>query len=115
VKAAAWFALATLLIVLVAGALLAVLFSSAGERKAIAASGVVAVVVQLITFALARRTAERDYLAGWIAGAGVRFATLVVYGITAVQVFRFPAGAALVSLATFLFISTLVEHRFLTS
>jgi hypothetical protein len=102
------------LIVLVCGLLLAIPFSSDGDRRAIEVSAAVAVVVQLFAFAIARLASQRNYLAGWITGAALRFVTLVVYGIVAVKVLAMPAPAALLSLVTFLFISTLVEPKFLT-
>ena len=53
-KAMALFAAAVVAIVLVTGALLAIPFASPMDRRAIATSAVVAVVVQLFGFAVAR-------------------------------------------------------------
>lgn len=102
------------LIVLVGGALLAIPFSSPLERRAVLVSGVVAVVVQLFAFAIARFPARTNFLAGWIIGAALRFVTVIAYAFVAVKVAGLPAAAALVSLVTLLFVSTLVEPKFLT-
>lgn len=113
-KSVLLFAAAVSLIVLVSGLLLTIPFSSGDERRAIEASAGVALVVQLFAFAIARLSSERRFLAGWLTGAALRFVTLIVYALVAVKVLAMPAPAALISLAAFLFISTLVEPKFLT-
>ncbi|MDB4874692.1 MAG: putative rane protein [Gemmatimonadetes bacterium] len=113
-KAILWFGMTVVLIVLVCGLLLAIPFSSGDERRAIEASAGVAIIVQLFAFAIARLAAQRSFLAGWITGAAMRFVTLIVYALVAVKLLAMPAPAALISLVTFLFISTLVEPKFLT-
>lgn len=113
-KAMVLFAAAVLVIVLGAGALLAIPFATAGDHKAIEASAVVAVVVQLFGFAIARSVSTRNFMSGWIIGAALRFVTLVAYAFVAVKMLGFPAPAALLSLVTFFFISTLVEPKLLT-
>ncbi len=114
-KATLWFGTSVVLTVLLCGALLAVLFSSAAERKAIETSAVVAVVVQLFAFSIARSVGSARFLAGWVLGIALRFVTLVAYAIVAVKGLGMPAPAALISLATFLFISTLIEPKLLTT
>jgi hypothetical protein len=102
------------LIVLVVGALMALAFSSPPERRAVWTSAVVALVVQLFAFAIARFAGRSNYLAGWVIGAALRFVTVVVYAFIAVKLAGLPAAAALITLVTLLFISTLVEPKFLT-
>jgi hypothetical protein len=114
VKAVALFAGAVVLIVLICGLLLAIPFASPDERTAIEASGVVAVVVQLFGFAVVRSVSTRNFFSGWIIGIALRFVTLVGYAIVAVKMLGMPAPAALISLVTFLFASTLVEPKLLT-
>lgn len=109
------FAAVLVLIVLAGGALLAIPFSSPDERRAVATSAVVVVAVQLLAFAIARFAGRPDSLAGWVVGAALRFVTLVAYAVVAVRVVGLPAAAALLSLVTLLFVSTLIEPRFLTS
>ncbi len=72
-----------------------------------------ALVVQLAAFAVTKLLAARHLVAGWGIGSLLRFLTLVVYALVAVKVLGVAEVAALVSLATFLFISTLIEPLFL--
>ena len=112
-KSFVWFAAAVTGIVLVSGMLLAIPFSSVGDRAAIKASAVVAVVVQLFAFAVARVAMKSNFFAGWTIGIALRFATVIVYAFVAVKALGMPAPAALISLVTFLFLSTLVEPKLL--
>jgi len=113
-KAILWFGVAVVLIVVGCGMVLAIPFSSSQERTAIEVSGVVAVVVQLFAFSVARFVSKPNFMAGWIIGVALRFVTLIAYGALAVKVFGMPAPAALLSLVIFLFVSTLVEPKLLT-
>ena len=113
-KALVLFAAAVVVIVLVVGGLLAVPFGSASDHKAIEASAVVAVVVQVFGFAIARLASERNFMTGWVIGIALRFVTLIAFAFVAVKVLGLPAPAALLSLVTFFFISTLVEPKLLT-
>jgi hypothetical protein len=113
VKPVLWFASAVTVIVLVSGSVLAIPFSSAGDRAAIRASAGVAVVVQLFAFVIARVTAKSNFFAGWTIGIALRFATLIVYAFVAVKGLAMPAPAALISLVIFLFLTTLVETKLL--
>jgi len=113
-KAMMLFAVALALIVLGGGLLLAIPFSSPSERRAIEVSGVVAVVVQLFGFAIARSVPSQNFFSGWVIGIALRFVTLITYAFVAVKLLGLPAPAALISLVTFLFVSTLVEPKLLT-
>jgi hypothetical protein len=113
-KAMLAFGAALVLIVLAGGALLAIPFSSPAERRAVATSAAVVVVVQLFAFAIARFAARSDSLSGWLIGVALRFVTVIVYALVAVKVVGLPAAAALLSLVLLLFVSTLVEPKFLT-
>ena len=108
------FSAAVVLIVLVVGAVMAIPFASAADRKAIEASAIVAVVVQIFGFAVARAVSTRNFMTGWVIGIALRFVTLIAFAVVAVKIVGLPAPAALVSLWTFLFISTLVEPKLLT-
>lgn len=112
-KAVLGFAAAVTVIVLVVGVVLAIPFSSAAERGAIRASAGVAVVVQLFAFVIARVAMKSNYLAGWTIGIALRFATVIVYAFVAVKGLGMPAPATLISLVTFLFLTTLVEPKLL--
>ena len=108
------FGAALVLIVLAGGALLAIPFSSPDERRAVAVSAAVVLVVQLSAFAIARFASRPNPFAGWLVGAALRFVTVIVYAIIAVKVVGLPAAAALLSLVILLFVSTLIEPKFLT-
>ena len=112
-KATAWFSGAVVAIVLVSGLALAIPFSSGADRAAIRSSAVVAVIAQVFAFAIAKALTKSSFFGGWILGVVLRFATLIVYGIVAVKVLDLPAPAALISLVTFLFLSTLAEPKLL--
>jgi hypothetical protein len=114
VKATLWFGGLVVLIVVVCGALLSIPFSQPDERRAIETSAVVAVVVQLFAFVIARLASGPNFLTGWIIGVALRFVSLIAYAFVAVKLFGMPPAAALISLVTFLFISTLVEPKLLT-
>jgi hypothetical protein len=75
---------------------------------------VIAVIVQLFAFAITRVVSTTNFLAGWITGVALRFVALIGYAFVGVKVFGMPPAAALISLVTFLFISTLVEPKLLT-
>jgi hypothetical protein len=70
-------------------------------------------VVQIAAFAVTARMAPKNVIAAWGAGALARMLTLFVYALLAVKVFGLPAVPALISLAVFLFLSTLLEPLFL--
>ena len=109
-----WCVAAVTAVVLVVGALLSIPFSSRADIRAIGASGLVAIAVQLGAFLLARRWVGPGLGSGWLLGMFMRFLTLVVYGSIAVKALGMPAPAALVSLVSFFFVSTLVEPKLLT-
>ena len=83
-------------------------------RQAVLVSAVVALVVQLVAFAIARLVAAKgNAIAGWGLGAMICFAALVVYGFVS-RALGLPSNAALVSLATFFFLTELIEPPLLT-
>ena len=112
-KATIWFAADLLVIVLVVGRLLAIPFSSSADRRAIETSGVVAIVVQVCAFLLARRPTGSGLGSGWVLGIGMRFIALVAYGVVAVRILGMPAPVGLISLVSFFFVSTLIEPKLL--
>lgn len=98
-------------VVLVAGAgwLMAQWLRAPADTAAIRTSGIVAVVVQVLAFVAVRLMPPERMLVGWGVGSLLRLATLVVYGLLAVKILALPAVAALLSLAVFFFLTTLVE------
>ena len=85
-----------------------------GGILAVLVSAVVAFVVQMGAFSLARSFARSGQaIAGWGIGAIVCLLTLVVFGVLA-GVVALPRDAVLLSLATFLFLTELIEPPLLT-
>jgi hypothetical protein len=103
------FVLASAGVIAASGWLLGLRFTAPNEHRSIWISAAVAFVVQLATFAIARRSAPRDVMVGWGIGALVRFAVLALYAFVIIEALGLASSAALISLATFLFVSLLVE------
>lgn len=107
------FAIVGAVVIATAAWVLSLVYGAAGERQAILVSASVAFVVQLLAFAIMRLTAEKNVIAAWGLGALLRFLVFVVYVLVIVKAFALPATAAMISMAVFLFASTLVEPLFL--
>jgi len=108
------FAGVSLGLIVLAGLLLVRFFSGGEALKAIEASAVVALVIQLATFAIVMPPKDRpDFPGGmlmrWGAGAVIRLLSLLLYGVVATKLIGLPAAPALVSLATFFFVTMLAE------
>jgi hypothetical protein len=103
------FALVSLALIVVVAWLLTLVFPTVGDRRAIEFSAVIAYLVQLSSFTIARAFAATNVIAGWGLGMLIRFAVLVIYAFAGVKVLGLPVAAALVSLAAFFFVSTLIE------
>ena len=84
-----------------AGAVFAAVYDAPAEQ-AVLLSAVVALVVQLIAFAIAVARRRGNAIAGWALGAFVCFTALIVYGFVS-RAFGC-RDAALLSLATFFFL-----------
>jgi len=106
--------LASLLVVGVAAAVFVVVYPAPVERRTVGLSALVALVVQLVAFAFARILADKgNAIAGWVLGAAVCFTVLIVYGFIC-RSLGLPPTAAMLSLATFFFLTELIEPPFLT-
>ncbi|MDQ6888449.1 MAG: hypothetical protein M3068_14340 [Gemmatimonadota bacterium] len=99
--------------VLMSGWLLGLLFRSPPDRRAIWVSAAVAYGVQLLSWAILQISASYNLFAGRGIGVLLRLATLAVYALAIVKAHGLPATAALISLAVFLFLCTLVESLLL--
>ena len=108
-RAMAIYAVLSLALIAAGAWLLGLAFASPPERRAVWTSAAIAWVVQLGTFALARRTSLTNPFAGYGAGMLIRFAVLALYAFLVLDLLALPSSAALLSLATFFFVSTLVE------
>ena len=89
--------------------LLTLAFDSPDAVRAIRISATVAYLVQLFAFAVAKGMAKENIMAGWGIGVLMRLVTLALYALVLVKAFGVPQAPALVSLAVFLFVSTIVE------
>ena len=107
------YALVTIAVVAIVGWLLTLALTDAGAASAIGISATVAIVVQIAAFAVTTMMAPKNIIAAWGAGALARMLTLFVYALLAIKVLGLPAVPALISLAVFLFLSTLLEPLFL--
>jgi hypothetical protein len=103
------FAAASLGLIALSGAALSLAFPGADNARAIATSAAIALGVQVAAFAILRVMRGPTFMIGWGIGSGVRFLALIVYGFAASSVFGLPLTAALVSLATFLFATSVLE------
>jgi hypothetical protein len=89
-------------------------FKDADSRRALGIAAGVAFAVQMVSFVVARQFAKRqNVMAGWGIGIALRFVVLLLFGFLAVPALSLPMANALVSLAMFLFVSTLIEPLFL--
>lgn len=93
----------------VAGGLLALPFDGPIERRSILISAVLAFVVQLAAFAAIGLASAANVMTGWGIGVLVRLLVLVAYAFLVVQAIGLAPAAALISLAIFFFLCTLVE------
>ena len=90
-------------------AIMTIVWSSPAEERAIWLSAAIAFVVQMLAFGVATIVRRDQVIVGWGLGALMRLVTLSVYALVFVHPLGLPATAALVSLAMFFFLSTLVE------
>ena len=110
------YGLACLVGIGLAAGVLVVVFKAPQERHAILVSAMLALVVQIIAFVIARLIAagpRGSLIAGWGVGAAICFAVLLVYGFVS-RALGLPQNAALLSLATFFFLTELIEAPLLT-
>lgn len=94
---------------MVVGLLLSMAWKGADDRRAILISALIALPLQLATFAGVRSVPREHVMSAWMGGTLIRFIVMVVYGFLVVKVLAVPPTAALVSFASFLFALTLIE------
>lgn len=109
------FAATSLIAISVLVMLLEVGFRQADDRRAVMLSAVAAFVVQLSGFLAVRRVARKNVMAGWGTGIAIRFVAFLLWAVVGVAQFQLPLSAALLAMATFLFVTTLFEPLFLKS
>ena len=103
------YALASVVAIGVASAVLMMVWGSPLERHTVLVSAVVALVVQMVAFAIARlMAASGNGVAGWALGAAICLVALVIHGFVS-RGLGLPSNVALLSLATFFFLTELIE------
>ena len=108
-RAVALYGLSSLVVIGLAGAVLALVWGAPLDRRAVLVSALVALVVQMLAFAIARRRAvSGNGVAGWALGAVICLIVLVIHGFVS-RGLGLPSNVALVSLATFFFLTELIE------
>lgn len=114
-RAIALYALVCLVVIGLAGAVLALMWGSPLERRAVLVSALVALVVQMVAFAIARLLAANgNGIAGWALGAVICLGVLVIHGFVS-RGLGLPSNVALLSLATFFFLTELIEPPLLNA
>ena len=95
-------------------AILSLVFTEPDVRRALKTGALLAFAVQLVAFLIVRAMARRQQvIAGWGIGITLRFAALFIFGLVAVPKLNLPLAPSLLGLATYLFVSTLIEPLFL--
>ncbi len=100
-------------VIAAAAGVLTLVYTQGDERRAIAYSAGIAFITQLFAFAIMKLVAEKNVVAGWGLGAILRFLVFGVWALVIAKSLGLPSVAAMVSMAVFLFASTLVEPLFL--
>ena len=103
------YAAAAAAIITGSAAALALPFHGPADHRAILISAVLAFVVQLAAFGAVGLASPANVVAGWAIGMLLRFVVLVAYAFLVVETVGLAPAAALISLATFFFLCTLVE------
>ena len=114
-KPIALFAALSLTVIALGGWVLTFVFKSPDAARAIWISAAIAFSVQIVAGAIVKLSARTNVIAGWGLGAIIRFLVLGVYALVFVQALGLPSSAALISLAAFFFVSTLLEPLLLKS
>ncbi|MDQ2767977.1 MAG: hypothetical protein M3Y30_12575, partial [Gemmatimonadota bacterium] len=114
-KKIAIFIIASAALIALAAWLLTIAFPTAQDRHAIVVSAGIAYVAQLLSFVIVRAWAATNVVAGWGLGMLLRFVVLALYALVFAKALGLPLTSALVSLAVFFFVSTLLEPVLLKS
>lgn len=114
-KSSLLFAVISFGLTVLAALVLGVAFDGPAERRAVWTSAAVAYAVQLLAFGIARLLRRDNVMVGWGMGVLVRLVTLVAFALVFVNPLGLAPTAALISLATCFFVTTLVEPLFLAT
>ena len=112
-RAVLLYGLSSTVLIGLAGGVFTAVYGSAPARMAVWISALVALVVQLVAFGIARAMAEEGHgMAGWGIGAVICLVALIVYGFAS-RALGLPSDAALLSMATYFSLTELIEAPFL--
>ncbi len=89
--------------------LLSLPYNGADAQRAILVSAVIAFAVQVLAFALLKSWKGPAVMMAWGIGALARFVVVVVYALVVLKAAALPMEPALISLASFFVICTLIE------
>lgn len=113
-KATVWYATVVLLVVAGLGWFFTLFFPGAPAARALRISASIAFVVQVTGFVIARRMRTSNVIVGWAIGALLCLVSLVMFGL-ATRPLGLPVEPALLSLASFYFVTEIVEPLLLNS
>ena len=108
-RAGVIYALVASSLIAVSAVVLGMAFQSDAEQRAIGVAALVAFTVQMVGFAIARSLGREQMMLGWGLGSLLRMITLAVFGFVIARALGLPPNAALISLATFFFVSMIIE------
>ncbi|MGQ0764613.1 MAG: hypothetical protein ACT4OZ_02990 [Gemmatimonadota bacterium] len=109
------FALAAAGLIATALGIFVLAFDAAADRRALFISALLAFLIQMLGYAVARGIGgAKNMIIGWSAAAGLRFVALIIFAFVIVGSLSLPPTSATISFAVFLFVSTLIEPLFLT-
>ena len=112
-RAVLLYGLSSAMVIGLAGGVFTAVYGSAPDRMAVWVSAIVALVVQLVAFGIARAMADEGHgIAGWGLGAVICLIALIIYGFAS-RALGLPSNAALLSLATYFSLTELIEAPFL--
>ena len=112
-RASLLYALACVVVIGLAAGVFTAVYGGGPDLLAVWVSAGLALVVQLIAFAIARILADGgNGIAGWGLGAFICLVVLIVYGFAS-RALGLPPNAALLSLATYFSLTELIEAPFL--
>lgn len=114
-KQAVTFAIVSVVLIGLCVGVMWLLYPAAEAHRGILIAALLALIVQLAAYGVIRGMGRQNVIAGWGAGAMLRFAVLIVFALVLVPRFSLPSAPATISLALFLFVTTLVEPLFLKS
>jgi hypothetical protein len=81
--------------------------------RAVWASALIVIVVQPLAFLLVRMLGPMNVIAGWGLGSMLRGIVLIAYGFLGIKALGLSLEPALLSMAGFFFVSTVIEPVFL--